>query len=348
MKKINIVFLGRGTLGFEVLKRLIVEPDINLKAIISCKESVEVGLSQSDFEKFANDNGIMYVSENNINKEFYRNLFIDLSIDLAVAILWLYNISDEIIKSTKYGVLNLHGGQLPRYRGNACQTWAILNNEEKIGVTCHLMEGNSFDSGPIVRQEFFQVNENDKVGDLIIKIESIGINLVMDSVMDFVNDKVNIKFQDPSKSLYCYPRLPRDGEIDWNDSSSNINKLIRAAGRPYPGAYSYFSDSKDNNKIKKLIIYECEIINYPYNEINCVPGHLVKLDSGKMWAIKCGDSRLIKLLDITIDGKKIQPEDFFRSVRQRIGLDLNGIIYDLSKKIDELECIIKSSNQINS
>jgi methionyl-tRNA formyltransferase len=338
----NIAFLGRGNLGFEVLKKLNAEPSILIKVIISCKESVEVGLKQSDFEIFAKENGILYFSENNINKDFYDNLFHDFSIDLAVAMLWLYTISDHIIKSTKYGILNLHGGLLPRYRGNACQTWAILNGEDKIGVTCHLMEGGSFDSGPIVKQEYFTVNENDKVGDLIHKIESIGIGLVIASVMDFVNDRVNIQIQDESKSQYCYPRLPRDGEINWNDSAYNIKKLIRAAGRPYPGAYSYFSDTRDNNLIKKLIIYECEIIDPPYNEINCIPGHLVKLDNGMSWAVKCGDTRLIKLLDITIDGKLILPESFFNSVRQRLGLDLNGIIFNLSNRIDALESIIKN------
>ena len=342
MKKINIAFLGRGNLGYKVLKRLNSDPNIVIKVIISCKESVEVGLSQSDFEKFANDNDILYFSENNLNKEFFENLFYELSIDLGVAMLWLYNISDQIIKSTKYGILNLHGGLLPRYRGNACQTWAILNEEERIGVTCHLMEGGEFDSGPIVKQEYFKIYENDKVGDLIYKIESLGIDLVMDSVMDFVNNRVNIQLQDNNKTQYCYPRLPRDGEINWNDSASKITKLIRAAGRPYPGAYSYFSDIKDNNLIKKLIIYDCEIIDPPYNEINCVSGHLVKLEGGKAWAVKCGDTRLIKLLDITIDSESIQPENFFISVRQRLGLDLNGIICDLTNRIDELEFIIKS------
>jgi len=341
MKTNNIAFLGRGNLGFEILKKLNAEPALVIKVIISCKESVEVGLSQSDFEKFANDNGILYFSENNINQEFYEKLFDDLSIDLAVGLLWLYNISDQIIKSTKYGILNLHGGSLPAYRGNACQTWAILNGEEKIGVTCHLMEGGNFDSGPIVRQEHIIVNENDKVGDLIHKIETIGIGLVMESVMDILKNRANIKFQDETISQYCYPRLPRDGEINWNDSALNIKKLIRAAGKPYHGAYSYFSDIRDNNIIKKLIIYECEIIEPPYKEINCVPGHLIKLDNGKSWAVKCGDKNLIKLIDVTIDGKLIQPESIFNSVRQRLGLDINAIIINLFNRIEALESIIK-------
>jgi hypothetical protein len=90
-----------------------------------------------------------------------------------------------------------------------------------------------------------------------------------------------------------------------------------------------------------MIIYECEIIEPPYKEINCVPGHLIKLDNGKSWAVKCGDTSLIKLLDVTIDGKLIQPERIFNSVRQRLGLDINGIIINLSNRIEVLESVIK-------
>ena len=37
---------------------------------------------------------------------------------------------DFYISST-VGILNAHGGDLSKYRGNACQAWAILNGEKK-------------------------------------------------------------------------------------------------------------------------------------------------------------------------------------------------------------------------
>ena len=38
---------------------------------------------------------------------------------------------EEVIDFFELGILNAHGGDLPRYRGNACQAWAIINGEER-------------------------------------------------------------------------------------------------------------------------------------------------------------------------------------------------------------------------
>ena len=61
------------------------------------------------------------------------------------------------------GILNAHGGDLPRYRGNACQAWAILNGEEKIGLCIHKMIGGELDSGNIIAKEFLKIDINTKV-----------------------------------------------------------------------------------------------------------------------------------------------------------------------------------------
>ncbi len=72
--------------------------------------------------------------------------------DLGVGISWLHMLDEEVIGSTRAGILNIHGGLLPMYRGNACGNWAILNSESRMGVTVHLMAPGELDSGPIVRQ----------------------------------------------------------------------------------------------------------------------------------------------------------------------------------------------------
>ena len=41
---------------------------------------------------------------------------------------------NKVISIFTLGILNAHGGDLPRYRGNACQAWAIINGEEKTYV----------------------------------------------------------------------------------------------------------------------------------------------------------------------------------------------------------------------
>ena len=39
---------------------------------------------------------------------------------------------EDFINSFKSFILNIHCGDLPKYQGNACPNWAILNGEKKL------------------------------------------------------------------------------------------------------------------------------------------------------------------------------------------------------------------------
>ena len=61
----------------------------------------------------------------------------------------------KIIDTFAHGIINAHGGDLPRYRGNACQAWAILNGEKEIALSAHLVEAENVDCGRIIKKLFF-------------------------------------------------------------------------------------------------------------------------------------------------------------------------------------------------
>src|SRR5690606_22857566 len=70
---------------------------------------------------------------------------------VAISVNWPSLIGPAMRAVFKYGVVNAHAGDLPRYRGNACPNWAILAGEERIHVTLHRM-GDGIDDGPILLQ----------------------------------------------------------------------------------------------------------------------------------------------------------------------------------------------------
>ena len=335
MQEINsrfrVAFFGRGELGYRVLSQLLDTPTLTVSVIITCSHTTEVGQGEINFKGIAQKYNIPFYKTNNINKSAWIKILNDCQIDLAVALLWVNTIQAEVIQTSRHGFLNLHGGLLPKYRGNPCQTWAILNGEPYTGVTVHLMEPGKLDSGDIILQEKIPISEKSTVKELIDTISDRGVHLMLKAVELVRTGQANPQSQDESLALYCYPRLPRDGEIDWTKPSQEILTLIRAAGKPYSGAYSYFADMRDNNKIKKLTIWNAALEE---NTINfcAVPGHLIKVDNGLKRAIVCGDKKLLVLLDIDIDGNLVNPHDFFHTVRQRFGLDTGTLI----KTINEL------------
>lgn len=57
----------------------------------------------------------------------------------------------EMIATLPMGILNVHPGRLPEYRGNACPEWALLNGDE-VWATAHMIDAG-IDTGPVVHMK---------------------------------------------------------------------------------------------------------------------------------------------------------------------------------------------------
>lgn len=334
-KPYRIAFLGRGELGYRILRFLLHHPEIEVPVIFTCRHTPEAGGKEEFFSSTAEKHQIPFYKTNNINRSQWINILNDCQIDLAVAISWVNTIQADIIKTSQNGFLNLHGGLLPRYRGNATNAWAILNGEKQMGVTAHLMDPGKLDSGPIILQETVPLTETTTQQELTNAITDLGERLIIDSIELLRSGNAEPKKQNDHFALYCYPRLPRDGEIDWHASAQQILTLIRAAGHPYPGAYSFFADIRDHNKIKKMIIRKATIEDHP-TQFCAVPGHLLRVNQGKEWAVICGDAKLLLLHRIEIDGIPVKPHEYFRTVRQRFGLDTETILNVIQQQKEDI------------
>lgn len=73
-----------------------------------------------------------------------------LAPDLIVSIRYRRILKDEAIAIPRLGVLNLHSGVLPDYKGVMATFWAMLNKEEIIGATLHRIVDSGIDTGPVI------------------------------------------------------------------------------------------------------------------------------------------------------------------------------------------------------
>lgn len=101
--------------------------------ISTSKEAPEHTKTARDFEELAKKLNIpyLYLYAPRISTQekvaFIKNLE---SMDIAISVNHTSIVEDCIIDLFSYGILNIHGGDLPRYRGNTCQAWAIINAEK--------------------------------------------------------------------------------------------------------------------------------------------------------------------------------------------------------------------------
>ncbi len=308
----KLAIIGRGNTLYKTAL-LLEDKGHEIKLIITAKESPEYKIKARDYKSLAEKISAEYIYTTNINdKEIIREIR-DANCDIGISENYINIISSNVIDCFKYGILNLHGGDLPRYKGNACQAWAIINGEDKIGLSIHKMEGDKLDCGDIIAKEFFPIDINTKVGEVYDWIEGISPNLTLKVLEklkkdpDYILEKANYNLED---GLRCYPRNPEDGKIDWRQDNESIVRLINASGRPFIGAYCYF-------KGKIFYIHNAELfdIKEPYLG---VPGQAVEINKEDGSVVVISSKGAVKIKWVVYEEKQEYPANIIKSLRNRL------------------------------
>lgn len=95
----------------------------------------------------------------NINSSDNLAFFKNLNPDLALSIRYGHIFHEEAISIPKYGILNLHSGPIPKYRGILATFWGMLHDESTIGTTVHWINTPHIDAGPIIAKTSFPVDK---------------------------------------------------------------------------------------------------------------------------------------------------------------------------------------------
>ena len=79
------------------------------------------------------------------------------------------------------GTFNLHASLLPQYRGAAPINWALINGEERTGVTTFMLN-EKIDEGGILLQQETPISENDNAESLHDRLAEMGRKLVVETL----------------------------------------------------------------------------------------------------------------------------------------------------------------------
>ena len=111
--------------------------------------------------------------------------------------------------------LNCHWSLLPAYRGMHPTAWALINGEERIGQSIHIME-DDVDSGDIVQQDSILVEDHMDIRDIfreMSRLEATGILGVMEEY--FRSGEIEKTAQQENRATYVPRRTPEMGQINW-------------------------------------------------------------------------------------------------------------------------------------
>ena len=213
----------------------------------------------------------------------------DIPADIFVVAAFGQILSQEILDMPKYGCVNIHASLLPKYRGAAPIQWAVIDGEEKTGVTIQQMEAG-IDTGDILYTKEYVLDAKETGASLFDKLMVLGAEAIVEVLPLIEAGKITPIPQNEAEATHAVKLTKQLGEMDFTKSAIVLERLIRGLNS-WPSAYTTFRG-------KQLKIWEAEVVA----DVTGEPGTVVSVDK-QSFTIATGVGGL-QILELQMEGKK--------------------------------------------
>ena len=140
------------------------------------------------------------------------------------------------------GCLNIHGSLLPRWRGAAPIHRALLAGDTETGITIMQMD-KGLDTGDMLYKVSYAITDEDSSASLHDKLAELGASAIITVLKDLASYQAQAQVQDEAQANYAEKLVKSEGEIDWSQSATHIERQIRGLN-PWPGAYTFLNGQR--------------------------------------------------------------------------------------------------------
>lgn len=233
----RIVFMGTPEIAVPSLERLISDGH-DLCAVVTQPDRPKgrgKKLAFSPVKEAAMRHELEILQPEKASQPDFLDRLRELNPDLIVVIAFGQILRKEVLDLPKYGCVNVHVSLLPKYRGAAPINWAIINGEEKTGVTTMFMD-EGLDTGDIIKTREFRLDDEINAGQLHDIMMEEGADVLSQTVKAIEDGTAERIRQNDDESTYA-PMMDRNlGHIDFKKSAVSIHNLVRGTV-PWPGAW---------------------------------------------------------------------------------------------------------------
>ena len=311
----NVIFMGTPDLAATVFEGLL-DSKYNIIAAVTQPDRPKgrgKKLVYSPVKELALNHNIPVLQPVRARDEDFIEELKSYSPDIIVVAAFGQILPKEILDLPRYGCINVHTSLLPKYRGASPIQWAIMNGDEKTGVTIMHMDVG-LDTGDIIIQKEVIIDEKETAQTLHDKLGICGAKLVLEAIDLLELGKAPRVKQDDTKASHVKTLDKTIGEIDFLMPAVEIERRIRGLN-PWPSAYTFFNG-------QNLKIWQAKVIK-EFTDEDAKPGEIVKLLSDGI-IVKTGRDHL-KLLEIQMAGKKrMQVSQFLRGNSIELGTILGN------------------------
>jgi methionyl-tRNA formyltransferase len=226
----------------------------------------------------ADEHGLELVATANVNEEALVDRVRSLDPALIYVIGWSQLVKPPLLETPSQGCVGIHPTRLPEGRGRAPIPWTILKGLDRTASTMFtLTEG--VDEGDVIGVVELEVDPREDATSLYAKHRDAHVELVRRHTRPLLDGSAERTPQDHDAATYWPKRDPEDGRIDWTLPAEEVDRLVRAVTRPFPGAFTDLPAGRET-------IWRAE----PAPGVEAEPGTWVS-EAGQT-LVACGDGAL--------------------------------------------------------
>ncbi|MDB4939414.1 MAG: Methionyl-tRNA formyltransferase [Labilithrix sp.] len=224
----------------------------------------------------------------------------DQKVDVALVVAYGRILPQDVLDAPRLGCVNVHASLLPKLRGAAPITWAVVQGEPETGVTLMQMDAG-MDTGAMLEQFATPIAEEETAGELSERLSAIGALATRKGLPMYVSGGYTPIQQDHAKATMAPMLKKEDGRIDFTKPARAVHDHVRGM-MPWPGAVT-------TARGKTLKVHATRVTDVPQGK-KAEPGTVVFADKTRV-VVACGE-RGVELSRIQLEGKKaIAAGDWF-------------------------------------
>ena len=286
----RIVFFGTPSSCLPIVKKIYCTFDLSLMIAKSSKLTLSRReQNESKLEVFANSENINYLTPDKFDSSFIKNLY-SMEPDIFVVCAYGKILNKKVLSIPKFGTINIHPSLLPKYRGPSPVQYSINNLDFHTGFTFIKMD-EGIDTGDILfKSSPIKIEDRDTTQSLTEKIFISASKKINKSIQNLFDNTHSLSKQNTDLASYTKLISKKDGEINWDQTSIQLNAKIRAFSN-WPGLYTFHN----TKKIKILDLKQTDFDSATPGKIYVINNQIYVDTSTKK----------ILISNIQLEGKKI-------------------------------------------
>ena len=311
----KIIFFGNADFGLESLGALIQSSNHDVLAIVTTP-SKAINRSKKNkigpVKQFALNNNIPIIEQEDIRDDAFIQKIKNINADIFLVIAYKI-IPKSVYSIPKYGAVNLHASILPQYRGAAPIQRAIINGDQKTGLSTFFIN-DKVDGGELIYQEEIPICKNDSFYDLWRKLSQRGASAILSTMDLIIRNKRQLLPNRGTKTSYASKINKKELNINWSERVEDLHNKIRAFS-PYPCMRTNY------NNVRLKIIKSRLVDDASFKRKS--PGAI--LTHERRLFVECSDG-FLEILDLQPESKaSMSSKDFINGfVKKTEPIDINA------------------------